>query len=76
MACRLTDSTTFRATMPPILSALKVSGDGGARLQLDIPECDLPDVLRLLAWRERVLVVTVVPEGDGKQPDRSRKLHI
>ena len=67
----------FRATIPPIMSALKIGGDGGARLQLDIPESDLLDALPLLAWRDKVLVVTVAPEGDGEADAGSgRKMHI
>ena len=57
------DKAVFRAALPPILSAVKVSGDGGIRLQLDIPECDEAEALRLLLWRERVLVVTIEPES-------------
>jgi len=51
-----------------ILSAIKVSGDGGARIQFDVPDSDLAEALKLLLWRERVLVMTVEPEpqkGDG-----------
>jgi len=64
---------TFRATLPPILSAVKVSGDGGLRIQLDVPECDEADALRLLLWRERVLVVTVEPENDGNKPTDAKR---
>lgn len=71
----MTDSATFRATIPGIMSALKVSGDGGARLQLDIPESDLLDALPLLAWRDKVLLVTVAPEPNkqsiGEQSGRA-----
>jgi len=66
------DKAVFRAALPPILSAVKVSGDGGIRLQLDIPECDEAEALRLLLWRERVLVVTIEPEprqGMGMETD-------
>ena len=59
----MTEPATFRAAFPSIQSAIRFSGDGnGARIQLDIPEEELPTAIRLLAWRERVLVVTIRPE--------------
>lgn len=62
----MTDRATFRASLPPILSALKVSGDGGARLQLDVPDSDMAEALKLLLWRGCVLKVTVTPGDDGR----------
>ena len=41
-----------------------MSGDGGLRIQFDVPESDEAEALRLLLWREKVLIVTVGPEGD------------
>ena len=35
------DAVTFRASIPPIETAIKVHGEGGARLMLDIAESDL-----------------------------------
>lgn len=66
------ESATFEATLPPILSAVKVSGDGGLRIQLDVPQTDEADALRLLLWRERVLRVTVEPVDDGNEPKPTR----
>lgn len=51
----------FLASFPAIQSAIKV-GQDGARIQLDIPETELPNALRLLQWRDRVLRVIVEPE--------------
>lgn len=48
------------------MSGIRIGGDGGARLQLDIPESDLLDALPLLAWRDKVLLVTVAPEGNNQ----------
>ena len=59
------ESATFEATLPPILSAVKVSGDGGLRIQLDVPQTDEADALKLLLWRERVLRITVEPVSDA-----------
>jgi len=57
------DSATFRCTFPAIQTAIKVHGTGdGMRIQLDIPEDQMHEALKVLAWRERVLVVTVEPD--------------
>jgi len=62
---------TFLASFPAIQSAIKVSGDGGMRIQLDIPESELTNALPLLAWRDCVLIVTVRPnissDKDGRK---------
>lgn len=58
-------SATFRAAFPSIQSAIKVYGDRqGMRLQLDVPETEMAEALKLLQWRERVLIVTVKAEPD------------
>ena len=51
--------------MPPILSAIRMAGDGGMRIMVDIPETDMPEALKLLMWKGRVLRMTVGPEVDG-----------
>jgi len=56
------ESTTFRASLPAIMSAIRAGGDGGVRIQLDIPDSDMAEALRLLLWRDRVMVVTVRPD--------------
>jgi hypothetical protein len=66
----VTDTATFRATFPPILSAIRMAGDGGMRVMFDIPESDLGEATKLLLWRQQVLRVTVGPEeGDGQYTD-------
>ena len=62
------ESATFRASFPPVLSAIRMAGDGGMRIMLDIPESDMPEALNLLMWKGSVLSVTVGPE----QKDESR----
>ena len=53
----------FRAAFPAIQSAIKVYGDRqGMRVQLDVPESEMAEAIKLLQWRERVLIVTVEPE--------------
>ena len=54
----------FYAIFPSIQSAIRIDGDGGMRIQLDIPETEMSNALDLLTMRQRVLLVTVqVEEG-------------
>ena len=73
----MTEAASFRATLPPILSAIRLAGDGGMRVQLDIPESDVGEAVQLLLWKGRVLRVTVEPEmGQGcEQQNDGRKIH-
>tara|TARA_R110000796_G_scaffold34191_1_gene88438 strand:+ start:368 stop:547 length:180 start_codon:yes stop_codon:yes gene_type:complete len=50
---------TFRASIPTTETAIKIHGQEGARMTLDIAECDLCDFLMLLPMRNKVLSVTV-----------------
>ena len=50
---------TFRASIPPMETAIKIHGEGGARLQLDIAESDLGGFLPALVMRGKVLNVTL-----------------
>lgn len=61
------DEVRFRAVFPSTQSALRFHGDGGLRIQLDIPESEVSGTVALLAWRQRVLVVTVRPEREGER---------
>ena len=66
---------TFLAAFPPIQSAIKITGAGdGMRIQLDIPESEMANAIELLAWRQRVLKVTVELE-DG-HTEKPREIHI
>ena len=72
----MTESASFRASFPGIQSAIKIHGDGnGMRVQLDIPESEMAEAIQLLAWRQRVLRVTVGPDG-GDVGRKGKKLHI
>ena len=63
----MTDSATFRATFPPIQSAIKIYGDEtGMRIQLDIPESDMAQAVKLLTMRGKVLQVTVTVKNGKK----------
>jgi hypothetical protein len=52
-------AVTFRASIPPMETAIKIHGEGGARLQLDIAESDLGGFLTALVMRGKVLNVTL-----------------
>uniref|UniRef100_A0A6M3KQB5 Uncharacterized protein n=1 Tax=viral metagenome TaxID=1070528 RepID=A0A6M3KQB5_9ZZZZ len=73
------EAAVFRAAFPTIQSAIKIYGDRqGMRVQLDIPESEMGEAVKLLMWREQVLVVTVRPEkteADGQQRS-GRQIHI
>ena len=62
----MTDSATFRASIPPIMSGIKTGGDG-MRVQFDIPESDMPEAVKLLTMRGKVLLVTVEVKNGKKQ---------
>ena len=64
----MSDGTTFRATLPDTLSAIKISGSGGVRIQLDVPDTDMGNALQMLVWRDCVLVVSVTPERREEPP--------
>jgi hypothetical protein len=63
----------FRATFPPIQSAIRVGSDG-MRIQLDIPESDLQDAVALLALRGEVLRISIEVEPYGSKRNRDRLL--
>lgn len=53
---------TFTASLPPIQSAVTVSGNGdGARIRLEIPGTDLAAALRLITLTGESFLVTVTP---------------
>ena len=53
---------TYRFRLIP---RIKYMGDGGARIVLDIPQSDEGAVELLRRWRDRVIMVTVVPLEHG-----------
>jgi hypothetical protein len=50
---------TFTASIPPIETAIKIHGDGGARLILDIAEDCLAEFLAAFSMRGKILKVTL-----------------
>jgi aromatic ring-cleaving dioxygenase len=72
----VSDAASFLAAFPAIQSAIKVYGDRqGMRVQLDIPESEMGEAVKLLMWREQVLRVTVEPEKHDGQRNH-RQIHI
>jgi hypothetical protein len=57
----MSEPIEFRATFPPIQSAIKVGTDG-MRVQFDIPESEMGNAVHLLALRNVVLKITVEVE--------------
>ena len=45
--------------MPSIQSAIRVAGDGGARLVLDISESEMGNFLPIMLMREELLIVRI-----------------
>jgi hypothetical protein len=52
-------AVSFRASIPPSETAIKIHGQEGARIVLDVSEQDLCDFLLMLPMRNKVLRVTV-----------------
>lgn len=54
---------SFTASLPPIQSAISVSGQGdGARIKLDIPQSELAAIINLQLLSGKVFKVTIEPE--------------
>jgi len=51
-------SVTFPATIPPSETAIKIHGEGGARIMLDVAESNLGAFLPAVAFRGRQISVT------------------
>ena len=67
-------SITFLASFPPIQSAIKIHGSGeGMRIQLEVPETEIPQVIPLLIWREQLLEVTIRIANDATRSDKKRR---
>jgi hypothetical protein len=58
-------SVTFTASIPPIETAIKIHGDGGARVLLDIAEDNLAGFLPATAMRGKILTVTLEECSNG-----------
>lgn len=68
---------TFRASLPPIMSAIKV-GDKAMRVQFDVAEIDLPKAVGLIALQGCVLEISVrvlqsLTDGETKADKRTTR---
>ena len=69
----MSEAASFLASFPSIQSAIKIHGDGnGMRIQFDVPESEMAEAVKLLAWRQQVLRVTVEPDS-GRATDENRR---
>jgi len=53
---------TFPATIPPMETAVKIHGEGGARIMLDVAEINLGKFLPAIAFRGKSISVTFTEE--------------
>ena len=62
------NKATFVASFPPIQSAIKIYGNNdGMRFQIDVPESEMGEAVKLIAMRGKRLIVTVeVAETEGR----------
>jgi hypothetical protein len=55
----MSEPLTFLASIAPLQSAITIASDGGARVKIDIPEEEMPAIVRLMLMRGKVLRITV-----------------
>ncbi len=47
----MSEPLTFLASIAPLQSAITIASDGGARVKIDIPESEMPAIVRLMLMR-------------------------
>ncbi len=60
----MTEKLTFIASIAPLQSAITIAHDGGARVKIDIPEDEMPAIVRLMLYRGKRLKITVEAQDD------------
>ncbi len=55
----------FYATVPDIQSAIKISGNGAIRLQIDIPESELAEAIKIVMAKGKVIEVAMSWDQDA-----------
>jgi len=69
----MSDPLTFVASIAPLQTAIVIASDGGCRLKLDIPDSEMPAIVRLVLYRQQRLRVTFeVIDDDAQTEDRDR----
>lgn len=59
----------FEGVIAPLQTAITIASDGGARIKIDIPESEMPAIVRLMLLRGRILKVTLEPIDDNGTTD-------
>ena len=67
----MSEPLTFLASIAPLQSAITIASDGGARIKIDIPESEMPAIVRLMLYRGQRLRITLEID-DGSTEDRHR----
>ena len=60
------ERAVFEAVFPSTQSAIRVHGDAGMRIELDIDESNVPLALSVMLWRNRRLKITIEPVSDDR----------
>ena len=50
---------SFTASVPDIMSAINISGQGAIRLKLDIPESEIAEAVKLVLLKNTAFRVTI-----------------
>lgn len=58
------DKISFIASLPPIQSAIQLNGLDGARIKLDVPENEMPEVMKLVLLKGKAFRVTITQEKE------------
>jgi hypothetical protein len=75
----MSEAIEFLASFPPVMAAIKIDGQGGARIQLDVPEIEMGNFIKAMMWRGKRIKVTFeldedltgLDYGNEKQADES-----
>jgi len=67
----MSEPLTFLASIAPLQSAITIASDGGARIKIDIPESEMPAIVRLMLYRGQRLRITLEIDDDTTE-DRTR----
>jgi len=57
--CSKSDGVTFRSAIPAKAAAIDFHGETGARLTLEVADCDLGDFMPVVLMRQKRLIVTI-----------------
>ena len=55
----------FVAVLPDVAAALRVNGHGDGRLQLDLPQSELAEALKLIAFGRGIALRVTIEAMDG-----------